>query len=75
MAFKTLDINRENLTIMGVQFPNLDTLERISCAITSNMYEGYKPTTRGIEIHRDFDAGVITLSQLISILKKERNDI
>jgi putative transcriptional regulator len=75
VTFKPLALDREKLTIMGVKFPNLETMERISCAITSNMYEGYIPTVRGIEIHRDFDAGVITLSQLISILQRERNDI
>ncbi|MFW5850683.1 MAG: antitoxin VbhA family protein [Bacteroidota bacterium] len=67
--FKTIDIDRNNLTIMGVKFSNLKTLESTANAIGSNMFEGFKPTPKSIEIIRDYVIGKITLSELIKIAK------
>ena len=67
--YKTIDIDRNNLTIMGVKFSNLKTLESTANAIGSNMFEGYKPTPKGIEIIRDYVVGKITLSELIKFAK------
>jgi len=41
--FNTIDIDRNNLTIMGVRFSDLKTLESTASAIGSNMFEGFKP--------------------------------
>ncbi len=67
--FKTIDIDRNNLTIMGVKFSNLKTLESTANAIGSNMFEGFKPTPKSIEIIRDYVIGKITLSELIKLAK------
>jgi len=67
--FNTIDIDRNNLTIMGVRFSNLKTLESTANAIGSNMFEGFKPTPKSIEIIRDYVIGKINLSELIKIAK------
>lgn len=67
--FNTIDIDRNNLTIMGVRFSNLKTLESTANALGSNMFEGFKPTPKSVEIIRDYVIGKITLSELIKIAK------
>lgn len=67
--FNTIDIDRNNLTIMGVKFSNLKTLESTANAIGSNMFEGFKPTPKSVEIIRDYVNGKITLSELIKFAK------
>lgn len=67
--FNTIEIDRNNLTIMGVKFSNLKTLESTANAIGSNMFEGFKPTPKGVEIIRDYMIGKITLSDLIKFAK------
>jgi len=67
--FNTIDIDRNNLTIMGVKFSNLRTLESTANAIGSNMFEGFKPTPKSVEIIRDYVIGKITLSELIKLAK------
>ncbi len=67
--FNTINIDRKNLTIMGVKFSNLKTLESTANAIGSNMFEGYTPTPKGIEIIRDYVIGKITLTELIKFAK------
>jgi putative transcriptional regulator len=63
--FHPIEIDRENLTIMGVKFPNLRTLESTANALGSNMFEGFKPTPRGIEIIRDYVLGKISMRELV----------
>jgi hypothetical protein len=67
--FNTIDIDRNNLTIMGVKFSNLKTLESTANAIGSNMFEGFRPTPKGVEIIRDYVIGKITLPELIKFAK------
>jgi len=67
--FNTIEIDRNNLTIMGVRFSNLKTLESTANAIGSNMFEGFNPTPKGVEIIRDYVIGKITLSELIKFAK------
>lgn len=67
--FNTIEIDRNNLTIMGVKFPNLKILESTANAIGSNMFEGFKPTPKGVEIIRDYVIGKITLQELIKFAK------
>lgn len=55
----TMDIDRTNLTIMGVEFTDLNTLESTANALGSNMFEGIKPTPNGVEIIRDYVTGKI----------------
>ena len=69
--FNPIEIDRSKLTIMGVQFSNLETLESTANAIGSNMFEGFEPTPKGIEIIRDYVIGKITLSEFISFAKEK----
>ena len=64
MSYVPIIINREDLTIMNVSFPDLATLESTAEAIGSNMYEGFRPTKKGIEIIRDYCLGKMTFAQM-----------
>ena len=69
--FKTIKINREKLTILGVKFPDLRTLEITANAIGSNMFEGFEPTPKSIEIIRDYLLDKITMADLIKFTKNK----
>jgi len=69
--FKTIEIDRNNLTIMGVKFADLKTLESTANALGSNMFEGYKPTPKGVEIIRDYVTGIISLNELVTFAKQK----
>ncbi|MCL1914851.1 MAG: antitoxin VbhA family protein [Eubacteriaceae bacterium] len=71
MPYTPIEIDREKLTIMGVLFPDLDTLESISQAIGSNMFEGFQPTRKSIEIIRDYCLGELTIEQLVVIANEK----
>jgi putative transcriptional regulator len=69
--YTPIEIDRINLTIMGISFPDLETLESVSDAIGSNMFEGFKPTPKSIEIIRDYTCHKITLQDLIRLSKEK----
>ena len=72
MTYTPIIINRKNLTIMDVSFPDLETLENTAQAIGSNMFEGFQPTKKSIEIIRDYCLGEITFSQLMVIANEKQ---
>jgi len=65
--YTQIDIDRCNLAIMGVPFPDLATFESTAAAIGSNMFEGFEPTPKGVEIIRDYCLGKLTIEQLAVI--------
>ncbi len=69
--FNTIEIDRNKLTIMGVKFSDLKILESTANAIGSNMFEGFEPTTKIVEIIRDYVIGKITLSELMKFAKEK----
>ena len=69
--FKTTQIDRVNLTIMGVKFSDIKTFESTANAIGSNMFEGFKPTPKGVEIIRDYVTGKISLAELVVFAKQK----
>jgi putative transcriptional regulator len=69
MAYKPREGDRQNLTIMGVRFSDLDTLNSAANAIGSNMLEGFEPTPRLVEIYRDYREGKISNSGFIKVLR------
>ena len=69
--YKPIDINRNNLTIMGVPFSDLKTLESTANAIGSNMFEGFNPTQKGITLIRDYVIGKITFTEFIRYAKEK----
>ena len=71
MAFKPIPIDRENLTFYGVTFPDLDTLNKTADAIGTNIFEGFEPTPRGIEIIRDYVTDKISISRLVQLIKEK----
>lgn len=67
--FHSIAIDREELTIMGVKFTDLPTLESTANALGSNMFEGFEPTPKGIGIIRDYIEGEITLEEMVALAK------
>jgi putative transcriptional regulator len=68
IMYKTIEIDRENLTLMGVKFSNLRTLESTANAIGSNMFEGFEPTTELIQLYVDWSSGIIHESDFLKKL-------
>jgi hypothetical protein len=66
----TIEIDRSNLTIMGVKFSDLRTLESTANALGSNMFEGFVPTPKGIEMIRDYVMEKFSLSELVKFDKE-----
>ena len=63
--YKAIDIDRDNLTLMGVQFSDLKTLESTANAIGTNMFEGFEPTTELIQLYVDWKAGIISENEFL----------
>jgi hypothetical protein len=66
--YKTIEIDRKNLTLMGVKFSDLQTLENTANAIGTNMFEGFEPTKELVQIYVDWKAGIIPDSDLLKKL-------
>ena len=71
MSYSPIPINRKKLTLMGVPFPDKESLESAVEAIGSNMFEGFQPTRKGIEIIRDYCLGKLTFAQLSAFAKEK----
>lgn len=56
---------------MGVKFSDLKSLESAANAIGSNMFEGFKPTPKGITLIRDYVTGKVTLEEFIKFAKEK----
>lgn len=63
--YNAIEIDRENLTLLGVKFSDLTKLENTAIAIGSNMFEGFEPTTELIQLYVDWSSGAITDSELL----------
>ncbi|GMO33756.1 MAG: hypothetical protein Ta2B_14210 [Termitinemataceae bacterium] len=70
MAYKPIEIDYNNLTLMGVSFPDKDTLTRTANAVGSNMFEGFEPTEKLIELYRDYRLGKVPPGDLVNRLKE-----
>jgi hypothetical protein len=58
--YKTIDIDRKKLTIMGVQFSDITTLENTANAIGTNMFEGFEPTKELIQLYVDWKSSLVS---------------
>ena len=67
--YKPIEIDRENLTIMGVSFPDLSTLNNTANAVGSNMFEGFEPSVHHIALIRDYVTNKISFSQFVETAK------
>jgi hypothetical protein len=68
MTYTPIEIDRNNLTIMGISFPDLETLNNIASALGSNMFEGLQPTKKEVEIIRDFCLEKITDKKALTLI-------
>ena len=66
--YTPLDINRENLTIMGIEFPDLKSPESAANAIGSNMFEGFEPTSELVQLYIDLKNKLISDSDFLAQL-------
>ena len=66
--YKVIDIDRINLTIMGVKFTDLKSLENTANAIGTNMFEGFEPTKELIQLYVDWKKGMISETNLLANL-------
>ncbi len=66
--YKTIDIDRKNLTLMGVKFSDLKTLENTANAIGTNMFEGVEPTKELIQLYVDWKKGLFSDADLLTKL-------
>jgi putative transcriptional regulator len=69
MPYNPIEIDRKNLTIMGVNFSSVNNFEAAVNALGTVMFEGFDPTPKGIEIIRDYLSDKITLGQLVQLTK------
>jgi putative transcriptional regulator len=72
MAYEPIQIDHQNLTLMGVPFPDKQTLTNAANAIGSNMFEGFEPTPQGVAIIRDYILDKITFAQMIQLAKDKK---
>ncbi|GHU66173.1 hypothetical protein FACS189447_06470 [Spirochaetia bacterium] len=72
MAYEPIQIDHQNLTLMGVSFPDEQTLTSAANAIGSNMFEGFEPTPNGVTIIRDYILNKITFAQMIQLAKDKK---
>ena len=70
--YKTIEIDRNNLTLMGIPFEDINTLETTANAIGTNMFEGFEPTPKGIELIRDYVIGKIDFAEFIKSAKDKK---
>ena len=56
---------------MGVRFPDLETLDSTASAIGSNMFEGFEPTKKSVEIIRDYVMDKVTTLELAQMAKNK----
>jgi putative transcriptional regulator len=68
--YKPLEIDRENISLMGIKFPDLKSLEATANAIGSNMFEGFEPTPKLIQLYLEWKLGHISSSVFFERLKK-----
>ncbi|MDR2592843.1 MAG: antitoxin VbhA family protein [Chitinispirillales bacterium] len=71
MSYKPIEIDREKLTIMGVDFGSVDNFDAVANALGTVMFEGFDPTPKSIEIIRDYLADKISIGQLVRLTKEK----
>ena len=69
MPYNPIEIDRKNLSIMGVNFSSVNNFEAAVNAMGTVMFEGFDPTPKSIEIIRDYLSDKITLGQLVELTK------
>jgi len=68
--YHTIEIDRKNLTIMGIKFSDLKTLESTANALGTNMFEGFEPTKEIIQLYVDWKDGKVPESEFLTRLQR-----
>jgi len=71
MPYRPIEIDRQNLTIMGVNFSSVNNFDAAVNALGTVMFEGFDPTPKSIEIIRDYLSDKITIGQLVQLTKEK----
>jgi hypothetical protein len=71
MPYTPIEVDRKNLTVMGVSFNSVNNFEAAVNALGTVMFEGFDPTPRSIAIIRDYLSEKITLGQLVEMTKEK----
>ena len=66
--YKAIDIDREKLTIMGVKFSDIKSLESTANAIGTNMFEGFEPSKELIQLYVDWKNGKVSEADFLAKL-------
>lgn len=66
--YRALEIDRNNLTLMGVKFPSLKALESTANALGTNMFEGFQPTKELIQLYLDWKNCEVSESDFLTRL-------
>ncbi|MFY7742631.1 MAG: antitoxin VbhA family protein [Flavobacterium sp.] len=66
--YTSIEIDRENLTLLGVKFTDLKSLESTANAIGTNMFEGFEPTKELIQLYVDWKSQLISESDFLKKL-------
>jgi putative transcriptional regulator len=67
--YKPIEVDKQNLTIMGIEFSSIEALDSAANAIGSNMFEGFEPTPALIKLYRDYTSGNIKEYQFLEMLR------
>jgi putative transcriptional regulator len=67
--YKPIEVDKQNLTIMGIKFPSIEALDSAANVIGSNMFEGFEPTPALIKLYRDYTNGNIKEHPLVEKFK------
>jgi putative transcriptional regulator len=66
--YKSIEIDRKNLTLMGVKFTNLTELENTANAIGTNMFEGFEPSKELVQLYHDWKTELVSESDFLKKL-------
>jgi putative transcriptional regulator len=66
--YKAIDIDREKLTIMGVKFSDIKSLESTANAIGTNMFEGFEPSKELIQLYVDWKSDKVSEADFLAEL-------
>lgn len=66
--YTSIEIDRENLTLLGVKFTDLKSLESTANAIGTNMFEGFEPTKELIQLYVDWKSQLISETDFLKKL-------
>jgi hypothetical protein len=69
IPYKPIDVNRKNLTIMGVSFSSVDNFEAAVNTLGTVMFEGFAPSPKSIEHILDYMLDYCFDAEMLSIYK------